>query len=78
MTKATKQPKVFAVSQERWRASAAEKRLYGGSTMTKFLVGFEGSDPSTWRECVAGGATPGDRKAAAIQQFLKSVQPDNG
>lgn len=73
-----KQPKVFAVSQERWRASAAERRLYGGSTMTKFLVGFEGSEPATWRECVAGGPTPRDRKAMAIQQFLKSATPDNG
>lgn len=67
--------KVFAVSQERWRASAAEKRAYGGSTVTKFLVGYEGSEPATWQNIVGYGPTPGDRKTFAIDLFKKLHPP---
>lgn len=63
--------KVIAQSIERWRASATQRRLYGGSTMTKFLVGYSDEPVDKWLECVAGGATPAERKAAAINQFLE-------
>lgn len=66
------EPKVFAVSKERYRASASEKRLYGGSTITIFIVGYEGSPASEWKDIKGYGPTPGNRKTDAIQKFLAS------
>lgn len=66
--------KVFANSYERWRATASEKRIYGGNTVTKFLVGFEGTEPSTWVWIVGYGPTPGERKTYAIKKFLEKSQ----
>jgi hypothetical protein len=63
--------KVFAVSENRYRASAAERRAYGGKTVTEFLVGFVGSDAATWVRINGYGPTPGERKSFAIASFLK-------
>jgi hypothetical protein len=60
--------KIFAKSINRYRASASEKRAYGGSTVTEFLVGVEGSNASTWKKIMGYGPTPGDRKSYAIQK----------
>lgn len=65
--------KVFAQSEHRYRASASERRMYGGNTVTQFLVGFEGSAASTWKSIMGYGPTPGERKADAIKKFLASV-----
>jgi hypothetical protein len=67
-------PNIKAVSTERWRASAREKRLYGGSTVTAFYVWIEGDD-STTQKVVGYGRTPGDRKTDAIRKYtLKYAQ----
>ncbi len=66
-----KSPKVFAQSYERYKANANERRMFPGSkTVTKFLVGFEGSEPNTWKRIVGYGPTPGERKTYAINNFL--------
>lgn len=67
-------PKIFAQSIERYRAHASEKRMYGGGTVTKFIVGYEGSDASTWQTIIGYGPTPGNRKTFAINKFL-ATQP---
>lgn len=64
--------RVFAQSINRYAASAAEKREHGGSTITVFLVGFAGSDASTWQRVKGFGRNPGVRKAYAIKSFLGS------
>ena len=69
---ATGKQRVFAKSEYRYRASASERRLHGGSTVTQFLVGYEGSDPSTWMRIMGYGPTPGERKTYAIKKFLGS------
>ena len=69
---ATGKQKVFAKSEYRYRASASERRLYGGSTVTQFLVGYEGSEPSTWMNIMGYGPTPGERKTYAIKKFLEA------
>lgn len=51
-------------SIERYRASANERRKYGGMTITIFLV-EPLSDPSTWFKVTGYGPTPGDRKSDA-------------
>ncbi len=61
--------KVFAQSVERYRASASERRLHGGNTVTKFLVGYDDSHSSTWAYIMGYGPTPGQRKTYAINQF---------
>ena len=69
----TTTPKIFAVSQSRYNGGVRIKRLYGSSTVTKFLVGVEGSEPSSWREIEGFGKTPGDRKTDAIRRFVVSL-----
>lgn len=64
---------VFATSINRYRATAAEKRIYGGATVTEFLCGVDGAAPSTWRKIVGFGKTPSERKTFAIKAFLASV-----
>ncbi len=67
--------KLFAVSQNRYRASALERRLYGGNTVTQFLIGVEGSDPKTWENVMGYGPTPGNRKTYALRAYVKA-HPD--
>ena len=65
--------KLFASSQFRYRASASEKRTYGGSTVTDFLVGVEGSDASTWMKIRGFGKTPGERATFAKERYREAV-----
>jgi hypothetical protein len=60
--------RVFAVSKSRYNGGVRVKRLHGSSTVTRFLVGVEGSEPSTWVEVEGFGPTPGDRKTDAIRR----------
>lgn len=61
--------KIIAVSNTRWRASAAEKRLHGGSTVTEFYVTRVDTDET---DTFTGyGKTPGERKTFAIAQARK-------
>jgi len=57
------------VSKDRYRATAAEKRLHGGSTVTEFFVSGDGVPSGT---VVMGyGKTPGDRKTDARKRAEK-------
>lgn len=73
---------LWAVSKERYRASAAEKRLYGGSTVTIFYVGKKGDehDASKWVEQAGYGPTPGERKTDAMRRAASrlGVVPGDG
>lgn len=62
--------KIEAHSFERYRASASERRLYGGSTVTKFYVFFakDRHNASAWKTIMGYGATPGERKTDAIRR----------
>lgn len=69
---------IVAISIERFRASASIQRSLGlkvGGTGTKWLV----RDTQTKAEgyVTTYGATPGERKTAAINQFMAGVC-DNG
>lgn len=71
-------PRFTAVSLERFRADAAICRRYGlkvGSTGTKWLV----TDNTLQLEgyVTSYGATPGERKSAAIEAF-KAGKLDSG
>lgn len=69
----SKSCKIFATSIERYSGGAAERRRYGGQgTITRFLVGCEGSEASTWVKIEGHGASPSARKADAIQQYKTS------
>lgn len=59
---------VVAKSMERWRASARERRLYGGATVTKFAV-YDTSEPENVKYIIGYGKTPGERKSYAIAQW---------
>ena len=63
--------KIFAQSISRYNGGVRIKRQWGSSTVTRFMVGIEGSSPSEWKEIDSYGATPGDRKTYAINQFKK-------
>lgn len=52
-------------SKARHRASADERRRYGGSTVTEFWVMPDEKDASTWFTVMGYGPTPGDRKTDA-------------
>ena len=62
------QTKLEAHSTERYRATAAERRLHGGSTVTVFFV-FRPEDekkPENWAKVNGYGKMPGNRKTDAI------------
>ncbi len=62
--------RLFVVSIDRWNGGAAERRKHGGAgTVTRFLVGYEGTELHTWVKIVGHGASPSTRKAAALAQF---------
>jgi len=67
--------KIVAYSKDRYRASAAERRLYGGATVTEFFVHFEedAKDASKWQIIRGYGKTPGERKTDAISKFAATV-----
>jgi len=60
----------LASSQYRYRASASERRLYGGSTVTDFFVyrREDRDDPKKWYKVRGFGKTPGERKTFAIKR----------
>ena len=79
------QRKIVASSQERYRASAAERRMYGGSTVTKFFIFYKDDkdDPNKWLMVTGYGPTPGERKTDAIRRavasgLLGTVNPAGG
>jgi hypothetical protein len=53
-------------SESRHRATAAEQRIYGGTTVTKFIC-CPSDDAKTWFYVESYGATPGERKSLALQ-----------
>ena len=61
--------KLFARSFERYNGGVKIKRLYGSSTVTRFYVGAEGSDPATWVPIDGYGATPGERATYAKRVY---------
>lgn len=62
--------KIIAVSKERYRATASQKRLYGGNTVTIFFIFREEDKDNTkaWKEVTGYGPTPGERKTDAIKK----------
>lgn len=62
------QTKLVAFSKNRYRASAAEKRQYGGNTVTEFYVmrPEDEKKPENWATVFGYGPTPGERKTNAI------------
>lgn len=66
--------KLFASSQYRYRATASERRLYGGNIVTEYLVGEEGSNASTWLTIRGYGVTQHDRKRYALDVFMRRTQ----
>lgn len=63
--------KIKAVSFERYRASARERRQYGGKTVTRFYVWVVGDEDRTRVVATGYGSTPGERKTHAIAQAKK-------
>lgn len=61
--------KVEAISEYRYRATANERRLYGGNTVTDFMVYFSDEGPGKSTRIRGYGKTPGERKTNAIQKF---------
>ena len=63
-------PRIVAVSTDRYRASAAERRQYGGATVTDFLVYREEDrhHSERWVKIRGFGKTPGERKTDAIRR----------
>lgn len=72
-----KTAKIIAHSEYRYRATASQKRAFGGSTVTQFIVyrSEDAKDPSKWLRVVGFGKTPGDRKTDAIRRSGLLVGP---
>ena len=60
--------KIIAHSFERYNGGVRVKRLHGSSTVTRFYVYREGTDPKDWKVVEGFGPTPGDRKTDAIRR----------
>lgn len=61
-------------SQHRYRASASERRLHGGKTVTQFLIedpNHEGS--ARWIDVMGYGATPGERRTDALRRYARKI-----
>jgi hypothetical protein len=70
-------PKLKLQSVERYRASAAERRRYGGKTVTVFLA-MPTEDPATWFKVTGYGKMPADRKRdakAKAEDICRQGQP---
>jgi hypothetical protein len=61
---------VRAVSKNRYRATASERRLHGGSTVTEFYVyrDEDRDNHAAWKVVTGYGKTPGERKTDAIRR----------
>lgn len=68
---ATNSDPVVAVSFERYRATAAQRRAHGGGTVTRFYVyrRSEEGDASRYAVVEGFGRTPGERKTDAIRRY---------
>lgn len=66
-------PKLKLTSKERYRASADERRRYGGSTVTVFWA-QPSDDPSTWFTVKGYGKTPGERKTYARRKAEEQLE----
>lgn len=64
--------KVVATSFERYNGGVRIKRLWGSSTVTRFIVHYVGDDPSKWMKIEGYGKTPGDRKTYAMNEFRRA------
>jgi len=62
--------KLLTKSIERWRATASQRRLHGGATVTRFFVCE--ADGERHGEFVGYGRTPGDRKSYAMAAARKA------
>lgn len=62
---------IVAVSFERYRATAAQRRAHGGSTVTRFYVYRRSEEGDAGRYAVVEGfgRTPGERKTDAIRRY---------
>lgn len=61
--------KVEALSEYRYRATADERRRYGGNTVTDFMVYFADEGPGKSTRIRGYGKTPGERKTDAMNKF---------
>ena len=68
MTTRTALPKLS--SKNRYRATAAEVRLYGGKTVTDFFVMWDPADAATWTIERGYGKTPGARMSDARERAI--------
>ena len=64
----TQAMQIKAYSVERYRASARERRFYGGKTVTIFLVEAPDRDDLDTLKIAGYGPTPGQRKTDAIER----------
>lgn len=69
-------PKLVATSFERYRATAAQRRLHGGRTVTRFYVyrPEDRDEPSKWVTVEGYGPTPGQRKTDAKRRAIPLLQ----
>ena len=67
--------KLIATSKDRYRATASERRLYGGNTVTEFYVmrPEDEKNPANWAIVMGYGPTPGQRKTDAIARARKEL-----
>lgn len=70
---------IVAHSFERYRATAAQRRLYGGSTVTKFHVYHrkDQNNAGAWLTVEGFGKTPGERKTDAIRRSGLAAKPQS-
>ena len=63
--------KLIARSCERYNGGVKIKRLYGSSTITRFIVyrPEDKDNPAAWQKIEGFGPTPGDRKTDAMRKF---------
>lgn len=68
--------KLWAQSKHRYKANAAERRQYGGATVTDFWVGRVGEerDASKWVVVRGYGPTPGQRKTDAMTKARRLLE----
>lgn len=60
--------KLKAISKERYRATAAQRRLYGGKTVTRFCRVEDRENHANWVVVEGFGSTPGERKTDAMER----------
>ena len=69
--------RIAAVSESRYNAGAAHKRVWGSSTITRFYVWWEGTANGDASKAViveGCGATPGERMTHAKARFRAAFE----